>query len=350
MTRTNPFADLMIVLAAVVIVFAGVKAAGPILIPFLLSLFIAIILMPLLHYLIGRKIPTAAVLLIIVALLVSGFTLFGVIVGHAMNDFIGNLPDYEERLRGGLQGVLAWLQTRGVTLPEKNLLQLLDPGAVFAYMTGALKGFGSLLTNGFVILLTTIFMLLEGVAFQQKIAFIYRQNHSEGRLHLTEILEKIKHYMALKALISAGTGVLVYLLLLLFGLDYAVLWGVVAFLLNFIPNIGSIMAAVPAVLLALVQLDTASALWIAAGYVVINTLVGSVIEPKVMGRGLDLSTLVVFLSLIFWGWLLGPVGMLLSIPLTIMVKIVFDADASTRWIAVLLGGGGNAERLAGEKA
>jgi len=343
MTQTNRFANVMIVLAAVVVVFAGVKAAGPIIIPFLLSLFIAIILMPLLHALIARRIPAAAALLIIVGILVFGFTLFGVIVGHAMNDFIGNLPDYENRLRGALQGVVAWLQSRGIALPEKNLLQLLDPGVVFTYMTGALKGFGSLLTNGFVILLTTIFMLLEGVAFRRKIAFIYRRNHSEGRTHLTEIMEKIKHYMALKALISAGTGLLVYLLLLLFGLDYPVLWGVVAFLLNFIPNIGSIMAAVPAVLLALIQLDAVSALWIAAGYVVINTLVGSVIEPKVMGKGLDLSTLVVFLSLIFWGWLLGPVGMLLSIPLTIMVKIVFDAEESTRWIAVLLGGGGNGQ-------
>ena len=337
MPDTNRFGTTVIILAAVVIVFAGVKAAASIIIPFLLSLFIAIILMPLLQWLLAKRIPAGGAMLLIVGLLVFGFSLFGVIVGHAMNDFAGHLPEHEARLRESLKGVMGWLAAQGVRLPEKNLLQLLDPGVVFAYMTGALKGFGSMLTNGFVILLTTVFMLLEGVAFQQKINSIYHENHSEGRRHLTEILEKINHYMALKALISAGTGVLVYLMLLLFGLDYPVLWGVIAFLLNFIPNIGSIMAAVPAVLLALIQLDPLSAFWIAAGYVAINTVVGSLIEPKMMGNGLELSTLVVFLSLLFWGWLLGPVGMLLSIPLTIMVKIVFNADASTRWIAVLLG-------------
>ncbi|WP_345987332.1 AI-2E family transporter [Sulfurimonas sp. HSL1-2] len=343
MQQTNRFGNVFIILAAVVIVFAGIKAASAIIIPFLLALFLAIILMPLLHFLMARKIPMALAMLMLIGVLLLFFALFGVIVGHATNDFIGNLPGYEADLRSRLGGVAAWLTNQGMALPEKNLQSLLDPGAVFAYMTGALKGFGSILTNGFVILLTTVFMLLEGVAYRNKIAFIYRRNNSEGQKHLNEILAKINHYMALKALISAGTGFLVYLLLLLFGLDYPVLWGVVAFLLNFIPNIGSIMAAVPAVLLALLQLDLASAFWIAAGYVVINVLVGSVIEPKVMGRGLDLSTLVVFLSLIFWGWLLGPVGMLLSIPLTIMVKIVFDSEESTRWIAVLLGTGGNGQ-------
>lgn len=337
MEQTGRFGRSMIVLAATVIVFAGVKAAASIIIPFLLSLFIAIILMPLLHFLMDKRIPSALAMLLIVGLLVAGFILFGVIVGHALNDFIANLPVYEENIRGRLTGVFDWLEAKGFELPEKNLLQLLDPGWIFGYMTGALKGFGSILTNGFVILLTTVFMMLEGVTFRDKIGFIDRLNHSGGQAHLNEILQKINHYMALKALISVGTGVLVLLLLTFFGLDFAVLWAVVAFLLNFIPNIGSIMAAVPAVMLAMVQLDFLSALWIAVGYVVINTLVGSVIEPKVMGRGLDLSTLVVFLSLIFWGWLLGPVGMLLSIPLTIMVKIIFDADESTRWIAVMLG-------------
>ena len=111
----------------------------------------------------------------------------------------------------------------------------------------------------------------------------------------------------------------------------------VAFLLNYIPNIGSILAAVPAVLMALVQFDIGTALMVAGVYLFVNILIGSILEPRIMGQGLGLSTLVVFLSLIFWGWLLGPVGMLLSVPLTIMVKIVLDAKEDTRWIATLLG-------------
>ncbi|HHH72582.1 MAG TPA: AI-2E family transporter [Sulfuricurvum sp.] len=190
MEQTGRFGSSMIVLAATVIVFAGVKAAASIIIPFLLSLFIAIILMPLLHSLVDKKIPTALVMLLIVGLLVSGFTLFGVIVGHAINDFVANLPVYEENIRGRLTGVFDWFEAKGFALPEKNLLQLLDPGWIFGYMTGALKGFGSILTNGFVILLTTVFMMLEGVTYCDKIGFIDRLNHSGGQAHLNEILKK----------------------------------------------------------------------------------------------------------------------------------------------------------------
>jgi predicted PurR-regulated permease PerM len=121
------------------------------------------------------------------------------------------------------------------------------------------------------------------------------------------------------------------------GVDYPLLWGVLAFLLNFVPNIGSLLAAIPALLLALIQLGISGTLWALLGYVVINNVIGAVIEPRFMGRGLGLSTLVVFLSLVFWGWVLGPVGMFLSVPLTMMVKIGLDSNEQTRWIAVLLG-------------
>lgn len=327
----------VMIMAAVIIVFAGVKAAVPIIVPFLLSLFIAIILMPMLQFLIGRRVPKPLALLLLVSGLVILFSLVGMLVGNALNDFSLHLPEYEASLRQRLGGTFEWLSGKGIHLPKSNIMEALDPGVLFGYMTGALKGFGSVLTNGFVILLTTVFMMLEGVEFKEKIAYLYAKRHSDGKEHLTQILEKINHYMALKTAMSFATGFSVYIMLTIFGLDYPVLWGVIAFLLNFIPNIGSIIAAVPAVLLATIQLDLMSALWIAVGYIAINTLVGSVVEPKVMGKGLDLSTLVVFLSLLFWGWLLGPVGMLLSIPLTIMVKIVLDANESTRWAAILLG-------------
>ena len=114
------------------------------------------------------------------------------------------------------------------------------------------------------------------------------------------------------------------------------LWAVLAFLFNYIPNIGSIIAAVPAVLLAFVQLGPATASFTALGFVVSNMVMGNVIEPRYMGRGLGLSTLVVFLSLIFWGWLLGTVGMLLSVPLTMIVKIALESSPDTRWVALLL--------------
>jgi len=133
------------------------------------------------------------------------------------------------------------------------------------------------------------------------------------------------------------TGLIIAIAMWIIGVDYPVLWGVLAFMLNFVPNIGSIIAAVPAVLLAMVQLGLPSALVVAAVYVAVNVLIGNIVEPRFMGKGLGLSTLVVFVSLVFWGWVLGPVGMLLSVPLTITVKLALDSKPETQWLGHLLG-------------
>jgi len=143
--------------------------------------------------------------------------------------------------------------------------------------------------------------------------------------------------MSLKTWISLATGAVIATWLTLLGVEYPLLWGLLAFLLNYVPNIGSIIAAVPAIMMAFIQLGIGSALATAAGYLVVNIAVGSIIEPRVMGRGMGLSTLVVFLSLLFWGWALGPVGMVLSVPLTMILKIALESRDDTRWFAVLLG-------------
>jgi len=188
--------------------------------------------------------------------------------------------------------------------------------------------------------LTVTFMLMEISQFTTKI----ERSNTNGLARLIEISDKIKHYILLKASTSAATGLSIVILLQVFGIHYAVLWGLLAFVLNFIPNIGSIIAAVPAVLMAIVQYSPTTALWIMLGYLIVNLLIGSIIEPRVLGRGLGLSTLVVFLSLIFWGWLLGPIGMLLSVPLTIMIKIALQTQPDTKWIATLLDSGGDIKK------
>ena len=202
------------------------------------------------------------------------------------------------------------------------------------YSATVLKGAGSVVTNSFMIVLIIAFMLLEYTNFAGKLEKANGANTSMAQIN--EVFSKIKHYMAIKAVVSLVTGLLITAILMFMGLDYAILWGFIVFLFNFIPNIGSILAAVPAVLLALVQLGVMGAIEIAVIYLVINITIGSIIEPKLMGSGLGISTLVVFLSLIFWGWLLGPVGMLLSIPLTITIKIMLYSEEKTRWLAHLM--------------
>jgi predicted PurR-regulated permease PerM len=183
------------------------------------------------------------------------------------------------------------------------------------------------------IIVTVVFMLMEISQFTKKL----EKANSKSLNSFIAISDNIKHFILLKSMTSAATGIIVTVGLKFFDIHYAMLWGLVAFMLNFIPNIGSIIAAIPAVLMALVQYDVGTALAVTGLYVAVNVTIGSILEPRIMGQELGLSTLVVFLSLIFWGWLLGPVGMLLSVPLTIMVKIVLDAQEDTRWISTLLG-------------
>ncbi|MEA3374211.1 MAG: AI-2E family transporter [Campylobacterota bacterium] len=333
MAENRSVGYFFIVAAAVIIVLAGIKTASSIIVPLLLSVFIAIILSPLFEWLKSKHLPDALALTLVITFFIGLVSLVAMLVGNSAQDFSDNLPLYTQQLEARFSGIVTNLASWGIGLPEGGLKQLFDPNVAVGYAAGMLKGMGSALTNSFVILLMVIFMLSESRDFVQKIV----RMDGEAIGQFEEVADKIKHYMVLKAVISLGTGVTVSVMLMVIGVDYAFLWGVVAFLFNFIPNIGSIIAAVPVVLLAFIQLDAISAGIVAIGFLVINTLFGSVIEPKVMGKGLGISTLIVFLSLIFWGWLLGPVGMLLSIPLTIMAKIALDARPNTRWVAMLLG-------------
>jgi predicted PurR-regulated permease PerM len=199
-----------------------------------------------------------------------------------------------------------------------------------------LRGLGGVLSNSFLILLTVIFILAEASSFPRKLRDVLT-NPDEDLPHFARFADNVNRYMAIKTTISIVTGVIVSVFLALLGVDFPVLWGLLAFLLNYVPTIGSFIAAIPAVLLALIQLGPLQAAIAAGGYFVVNIGMGNAVEPRFMGRGLGLSTLVVFLSLVFWGWMLGPVGMLLSVPLTMTAKIALEASPTSAWLASLLG-------------
>jgi len=193
----------------------------------------------------------------------------------------------------------------------------------------------STLSNTFVVVLILMFMLLEATGLPTKIRVATGSPDADLQ-RFTKAAREVQKYLGLKTAISAVTGLLIGTWVALLGLDFALTWGFLAFLLNFIPNIGSIIAAIPAVLLALVQLGLAEAVLVAAGFLVVNVVLGNVVEPQLMGRTLGMSTLVVFLSLVFWGWLWGPVGMFLSVPLTMILKIGMENSRDLKPIAVLL--------------
>ncbi len=336
----SPMARSLMVAAAFVVVAAGIKTAETLLVPFLLSVFIALIFSPLLAWLKKQKVPNGLSICLIICLVVLVGWLIGMLVGSSINDFRHNLPEYQARLQEMSGGLLHWLNDRGLSIDMNQMKQSFDPSAVMQLAGNTLASFGNVMTNAFMILLTVVFILAEEVGFSEKLQSARNHGATGGTNDgLARFSESVHSYLGIKSLLSLLTGVLVIVWLWILGVDYPVMWGVIAFLLNFIPTVGSIIAAVPAVLLALIQLGPLSAGLVAIGYLVVNVVVGNLLEPRLMGKGLNLSPLVVFLSLVFWGWILGPVGMLLSIPLTIMVKIALENEEDTRWIGVMLGAG-----------
>ncbi len=342
-TQTSVGSRFLISAASFVIVVAGMKAATPILIPFILATFIAIICAPLLYWLQRKKVPNGLAVLIVVLGIITLTTLTGYFVGSSINNFTHSLPAYMERLQGIQASVVTWLQGMDINLNRELLQEHFNPGVALQMSANMLAGLGGMATNTFMILLTVVFILLEAAGFRTKFQAAM-ENPQQALANISEFTESVNRYLAIKTAVSLATGLVITIWLAILGVDYPVLWGLLAFFLNFVPNIGSIIAAIPAVLLALVQFGIGKTMVVAAGYLVVNILVGSIIEPKFMGQGLGLSTLVVFLSLIFWGWVLGPVGMLLSVPLTMILKIALGSFEDTRWIAIMLGSAKSASR------
>lgn len=337
MNEPKPFVGrVLIVAAAFVILVAGMRTAESILVPFLLSIFIAIISAPPLFWLESKRVPAALALTIVVTGVVGVIIGTGALVGTSLDGFSNDLPSYETKLKDYAVGFSGWLTEKGIAISEDHLLKYVHPGAAMNLVTTLLNGLGSALANSFLIFLTVIFILLEASSFSAKLQTIL-SNPETSLIHFNTFFTNVKRYVAIKTTTSLITGAAIGVWLMIIGVDYPLLWGFLAFLLNFIPNIGSIIAAVPTILLTLVQLGPGAVLLVAAGYLVVNNIVGNVIEPKFMGQGLGLSTLVVFLSLVFWGWVLGPVGMFLSVPLTMTVKIALDSSDETKWIALMLG-------------
>jgi predicted PurR-regulated permease PerM len=283
-----------------------------------------------------KGIPDAvSALCLLIAILAVGF-LLAVFVGKSVNDFSASMPLYQERLTGQTTALISWLRGLGLEISNEVVTEYFDPRKIMNLLAKTASGLSGLLTNAFLIILTVIFILLEGAGFPKKLQTALKK--TDGSFGgLSEFTENVNRYLAIKTAFSLLTGLSIWIWLAILGVNHALLWGLLAFLLNYVPNIGSIIAAVPAILLCLIQLGTGSALLAALGYVVVNVVVGSILEPRFMGRGLGLSTLVVFLSLVFWGWVLGPVGMVLSVPLTMIVKVSLESNEETRWIAVLLG-------------
>ncbi len=328
--------DILVTLAAIVIIIAGIKAAESILVPILLSAFIAIICSPPYLWMQKKGVPKSLSIFLIILTFILFSSLLGLIIGSSIADFTSKLPQYQAKLESQAQLITSYLIEKEILEKDFQISNTINFGLILSIIRDTLNQISGLFASVFLVAFIVIFMLLEASSIPRKFNKMF--SNSASKLRRGEIVyHNINKYIGIKTVISFITGILVYILLLIIGVDYPLLWGILAFAFNYIPNIGSIIAAIPPILLAIIQFGFIEALWVLAGYLIINTVMGNVIEPKYMGEGLGLSTLVVFISLIFWGWLLGPVGMLLSVPLTMTIKIILDSSEETRWVAILLG-------------
>ncbi len=325
--------NVLVSTAALFVVIWGLKEGEPLLVPLVFATFLAMLSAPAVLGLQARGLPDViGVPLVVVSILAALFG-FGALVGSSVNRFVATLPQYRSQLDEAMSSWFVALEPIG--LSRESLKRVADPDAVLELAGTTLRGLASSLSDALLIVLTVAFMLLEVAGLPRKLRRALG-NPSADLSELAKISKDVKDYVVLKTYISAGTGVALGLFTAAVGLDFALLWGVLAFLLNYVPNIGSILAAISPCLLATVQYGFSRGLVVVAGYVAVNLVFGNAIEPRVMGRKLGLSTLVVWLSLIFWGWLWGPIGMLLSVPLTMVVKILFEHSVQFRMVAALM--------------
>jgi len=329
---------VLLVLASLVIVIAGLKAASALIVPLLMALFIAIITLTFMLWLTGKGASKWAALGLILLVLASVILTVGSLISSSVDQFSTLLPTYENKLRTTITLLSDWAARHQLTGFTGTEFTIVDPKAAARIIGGLVGSLGRIVGDSLLIFFTVMFLLVEASTIPNKIRAILSDPDTTLE-KLSEFLSAVKQYLVNKSLTSLITGVIVTAWLFFLGVDFAVLWGSIAFFMNFVPFVGSIIAAVPVVFLAFLGAGVQNALLVAAGFLAINLVVGNLIEPRFMGRGLGLSTLVVFLSLLFWGWVFGPVGMFLSVPLTMLIKIALESDPRSRWIAILLSSG-----------
>ncbi len=336
----NPGTRFLFIMALVVVVVGGLRVAAPILLPFALALFLAVLTLPVVVWLQRRRAPTFLAIFVAVMVDMAVFSLMILLASQSLNDLQERYPRYVDRLvhlrQGWLDG-LAASEFPGATNLAQALSDpsLFDASQLMNLLGGTLSRAFTFASTAFLVFLILIFVLGEATVFPAKFrAILGRERGHSSRL--TKIVAEVQEYLGIKTFISLATGVLLGSWCWIMELDFPVLLGLLAFVLNYVPTIGSILAGIPAVLLGLVQFGVGKALLVGAGYFAVNTIFGNLIEPNLMGRRLGLSTLVVILSLIFWGWVWGPVGALLAVPLTMIVKIMLENTSDLRWVAILL--------------
>jgi predicted PurR-regulated permease PerM len=331
-------ARLLFIAASLVVVVAGLKAAQSFFLPLLMALFLTVLCVPPMRWLERRGLPIGLAALLVIAGAILAVLAVAVVIGGSLQSFYVELPFYRARLDGMVQTALSWLNGHGIDVSAQELTADINTGAVMDLAGSIASSLVAAFSNVVLVLLLMAFMLLELHGAPRKI----RLARGDPKADISDIgrgAAMVQRYLAVKTIMGLLNAAIAIGVCFAFGIDFALLWGLFAFLFNFVPNVGSVLAGIPPVLLGLIQYGPARAAMVAALYILLDFTTSNWLEPRMMGRRLGLSPLVVMLSLVFWGWLWGPVGMLLSVPLTSATKLFCEHSEDMRWLAVLLGTG-----------
>jgi predicted PurR-regulated permease PerM len=326
---------MLLAAASLVAVLAGMRAASTIIAPMMLALLITIAWTPGSLWLQRRGWrPTIAALTgIVLGVLILG--LFGLLVWASLLQLQGKLPTYQTRI--GVLQVQAREMLARLPFDTSRVFagDAVTPGALVGYALTAIKKLTATAGKLVVLVVLMAFMMLEGVRYPAKLQSALK-GFPDAKDRFSRLGVVLRSYVTVNSIFGLVAALINTVLLLFLGVDFAILWGVVSFLLSFVPNIGFVVALVPPALLALIEFGPGKSLGVVLGYVIINFIVDNVVKPRFVAEQVDLAPIVIVLSLLFWGWLLGPMGALVAVPLSIAVKFLFESFEDSRWLAQLM--------------
>jgi AI-2 transport protein TqsA len=334
--RQPSFLRVVLLLAALVVVFTGMRLAAPILNPILFAVVLALLFSPIYAWLRRRRVPTPLALVIMLVGLTLLFLAIAGIMGVSIARFSGEIGSYTSKLSSQLDNIQSLTKSLGVS--QADLHKALSPSALTGAIGAILSGVADFLSNLFLILIIVLFLLAEGPAMMNRLRASTGEDHPQVA-RLSVFGRSVIRQLGLRAIVNLVTAAGVTILLLVLRVDFPLMWGVLAFFLSFIPWIGLPLAVAPAVVLAFAEHGLTSALLVIAGVIVINVLAENALSPMLMGRGLSISPTVLFLGFIFWAWLLGGPGAFLAAPLTIFLILMLETFPETRWLANVMGMG-----------
>jgi predicted PurR-regulated permease PerM len=326
---------IVVFLASLVVIVFGMREAAEIITPIIIAFILAILFFPLHRWLIDRRVPTWLALVIVMLLILLVLSVMVSITVISITQFINRIPDYSDSLQGLVNGVLALIETLPVEVENFLNFELFDVTQILNVSGSMLSGILDAFSNWFIVFLLVAFMLADFAFLPYKFEEMFKDN--QQILALTDLMSSIRRYLSITTSTGLIIGVANAMLLIFMGVDFAVLWGIVGFLMNFIPSVGIIIAVIPPVILALLEFNWQTALIAGVGIILINFFIENVLKPRVMEEDLNISPLFVMISLVLWTFVLGPIGTILAVPLTLIAtKLLLEASVETRWLAILM--------------